>query len=383
MKTSIKIFLVSIITITVILAYIYIVILKIMSLDPQQNPPEIDKPISITAALSEFSISTVQGLSEISDLHSHFIENNVIAMTQNHDNPEILLVIYQDGIFRQWDLNNQIILSEFNFYTASKNATNFSEDGSFLLTPGEVSSAGSTGYNIWDAKNGEQLDCFGPQCTNNNPDNKWYPHHGLLLDAKSRWVIKFNGSVISFSGFTVNRSHILNLDSFDNDLNYTVSKITQDKFGDYTVYFLDQGFGIIKKTETLAGIDNTFFSKRKTLGEYRANEHITTIAMSFDDTNTWFARLTGTEVQIWDLRKGTSKPKIQLKVDSGNTLAFDRTGCILAIGNNKGILLYNLENLEQIKFIEVGEVNSIYFSRDNRLLLLSDTSGTIHIWGVQ
>jgi WD40 repeat protein len=364
-------------------------------------PTEITKlsqPIERTQALIELSPNTIVNAEEIATLSAPSLSRGVLKMTQVTDNGN-LLVIYDNGILRRWNLNTLTPESEFTFLATNSRSVNFSEDGSLVITPGNhLGTSEVNGYTLWNVHSGEIVDCFGPQC----PEG-WshldMPSVGLGLTPNGRWIIDYTGSYIHATGIQLKMAGTWNVDSNpDDNAELNISKIAFDTNGSYIACATEEGELFVFDIENLFnptgrtnqdiitgqgnGEGSIVQRKYRLYGKYDPNAKNVIDDLSFDDTRTWLAQLTDQELTVWDLRKTFFSRHMSVPVRNGNVVAFSHTGDLLAAGTIKGILLYSLQIQKQIAVFNTGEVTSLYFSRDDRLIIWGDSGGTIHLWGV-
>ncbi len=74
---------------------------------------------------------------------------------------------------------------------------------------------------------------------------------------------------------------------------------------------------------------------------------------------------------------------LDISLNGGELLAFDRTGEILVVAAGEKLIFFDLKRNKQVaEYALETEVTSLYFSRDNRLLIWGDADGNVHLWGV-
>jgi WD40 repeat protein len=358
---------------------LYMSSLWLIRLDIEQVDPTITMPNQTSQAFTQLSPTTVIKLQEIVLLDAPNFAKSVVALTQRNDNGH-LLVVYGNGIFRQWDIQTQKITAEFNFISASQSSVSFNADGLLVITPGKILPSGSNGYNIWDTQTGERISCWGSHCPDGDPYDARFIDIGLLLDPRSRWIIEYTetgGSAINLGDNPLGGISIP-----ESKTGARIKRLTLDRSGMYLAYALDNGSVRIFETEPFLGMKRGVLNNREL--SYPSPSLQTQIrAFNFDDTRTWLALLSDSELTVWDLRKYIFPRKLRIPVNDGNAIAFDHAGSMLAIGMETGISILDLENKEQIIELDVQNVTTLYFTIDNRLLVWGDTDGGIHLWGVK
>jgi len=353
--------------------------------------PEIAQPIQRTQGYAELSPETVADMAEVAALPSSE-EGRVIAMIQTDTANEHLLAVSEDGKFRRWSLETLEVIAEFDFMSASPRGGNFSSDGTMVVTPGRVTPSNLlNGYTVWNTQTGELLKCWGPHCPEGDPDDADYLDIGILLDPIGNWVVEYGGSAIEAEAINENAAVMRELYDRGFNRDQHVSWMTIDPSGKYLAYAVEEGQVKVYQTEGFldpASIRDPsrgkdLFVGSRTYGDYDANADIQTLNLSVDFTRTWLAWLNEENLFVWDMRRFTSSPHIQIPIDNGNSMAFNQRGDLLAVGTDSGILIFDLEKGEKISQLEVSKVTALYFTRDNRLMIWGDANGDIHIWGVQ
>lgn len=354
--------------------------------------PEIARPIQRTQDYAEISPEAVANMAEVAALPSSSKDGRIVAMTQVDTTDGHLLAVYGNGKFRRWDLENLEVIAEFNFVSASPRGVNFSTDGMLVITPGRVTPSNLlNGYTVWNTQTGEILKCWGPHCPDGDPDDADYLDVGIILDPIGNWVVENGGSSIEADAINTNASSIIEL--YDRGFNRDkhVSWITIDPSGKYLAYAVEEGQVKVYRTEGFLdplSVRNPSrgrdaFVGSRTYGNYDANADIQTISLAIDPTRMWLAWLNEENLLVWDMKRFTSSPHLQIPIANGSGMAFNQRGDLLAVGMNNGILIIDLEKGEQITKIETSKVSALYFTRDNRLLVYGDGNGTIHLWGVE
>jgi len=361
---------------------------------------QIASPIDFSDDLSQLSAENSSMLQEVG-VFGHSIGSVPIAITgvENSDN---LLVIYKDGRFDRWSISSGSILATRSVFvvTAEGNTTglnpvsqisrniSFSNDGSLVITPNEVSQNGMIGFNIWNTNTLTQLICFGKEtyCSDVESDSVYT---GLLLHpTKDLYFNAFSGSVSGWTGFTSldGSGKYFNIRSGDFE-STTITRLAMDPLGDYLA--ISDNSGNVRISDI--SIYENDAPDTQVLGfpgdaNYRLSnpdeKNINTIDLKFDETHSWLGWLNDENLTIWSLKNYVFPLHFTTKLQDGNSICFDRSGRILAVATKVGIRIFDIENKSVIKEYPVGEVTSLYFSRDNRILIWGDAEGNIHLWGV-
>lgn len=360
--------------------------------------PYFYAPSDITKNLLILEPENITKANEIETLPLSSSSEPIVEMIQTPDGRR-LFVVYDDGSFRKWNLNNFQSEQSFDFLAADPHGVNFSEDGSLVITPGEILSTSELGgYTVWDTQTGGIVDCYGGHCPEDWPKRDIIKT-GFALSPDSSWVIYYHFSVIDALGLDLRITSGWDIDPNPNDpFNYTINDIAFDPSGTYIACSTKEGqiyIFVVSYLFNPTGRSNEDILSSKDWGEtthvQRVSRHYGTrylfmnynaIDLAIDDTRKWLAQLTDKKLTLWDLSKDVNSVYFSKSFISGNVLAFDHTGFLLAVGSQDGITIYDLIQKKQIAFFNVGYVSDIYFSRDNRLMIWGDVEGNIHLWGV-
>jgi WD40 repeat protein len=105
--------------------------------------------------------------------------------------------------------------------------------------------------------------------------------------------------------------------------------------------------------------------------------------LQFNATRTRLAWLTGERVVVIQLQNLLFRIGLDISLNGGELLAFDRTGEILVVAAGEKLIFFDMKRNKQVaEYALETEVTSLHFSRDNRLLIWGDADGNVHLWGV-
>ncbi len=342
--------------------------------------PKLQSPIQFTQILPELSPTNIATAQEITYWHAPDANFDVVALSQPISG-EKLLAVYENGKFRSWNINEQKVINEYDFISASTIGVNFSADGSWVITPGMVTPDGVNGYNVWKTDTGKRVECWGAQCPNDDLDDLTHFNTGILLEPNKKLIVEYIGYTVNASGIPEGVSGVLrSIDNLDDPNKPEILRMTMDNSGKYLAYALADGTVAIREASRFLGFEDGVLKGK--YYRYANDEDAKVIAdLEFDNTRRWLALLSNKELTIWDLTAYFS-PEIKVSVKSGNSIAFDHNGKIAIVGTDNGMLLINLITGQKIAEYDVGKVTALYFTRDNRLLVWCDENAGIHLWGV-
>jgi WD40 repeat protein len=310
---------------------------------------------------------------------------------------ENILAIHEDGLFRKWNVPLKSAITEYDFLAASKKNTFFNEDGSRLVSTGEV---------IWDTQNGEVLDCREmdenycptPASVAEYSEAMYIdPVRPVKIDHMARgasWFSfdkKFTDMVGPWNGYLNCYDYFAGVDIFGRKKPFNgIYKVAIDPSGTYIACAISNGNVIIRNWSIAfneipgekGNLINSEYPYVRFVRYTRPDDKTYIKDMAFDATRTWLSALADKKLIMWDLRRPIFARKIDISIDDGNAIAFDRSGKLLAVGTNDEIIFFDTQEGRQIAQFDTAEVTALYFTRDNRLLVWGDAEGNIHLWGV-
>jgi hypothetical protein len=153
-------------------------------------------------------------------------------------------------------------------------------------------------------------------------------------------------------------------------------QVTIDDRGDYVSILMEYGDIVIcPLSETATGSD---IITGNSLGKDEENRQ-----MLFSPTRAHFAWLTDEKLVLWRLGWTKTEQVLELPIEGGHVMAFDRTGEVLFIGSDAGLLVLDVRTLEIVDVYSlIGSMTSVFITWDNRLLIWGDADGNVHLWGV-
>jgi len=169
---------------------------------------------------------------------------------------------------------------------------------------------------------------------------------------------------------------------------YRMSDFTRlaiDPMGDYLAVADESGNILVGDISSFKSPEREGFFEYAT--RYRlfgySGKDIRTVDLEFDPTHSWLGWLTDERLVVWSLKNYVFPLEFKTNLQDGNVICFDRTGKILAIGTKNGLKIFDVKTEKEIANYSVGEVSTLYFSRDNRLLIWGDVNGNTHLWGIK
>ncbi len=350
--------------------------------------PNIASPLAVNLEINLIQPDNVQNIQELINLPKN--ENSMVVALSQKQNSNIIQAVQENGVFTKWDMRSKSILETHTVFSKSKieNTTpvskinagvNFSENGLYLITPSEIFLDELRGEIIW---NTESLRVLNTNKNNTYQSLLFYPSNDLYFE------ILQDSTYAAFSyGFDSNGAGGGIFAYKETYKMSNFSRIAVDPAGDYLAMVDDKGSVLVGDINKFNhSEDEDFFASLTATAIYNqnlfSNEKIATTDLKFDGTHSWLAWLTDKKLVIWNLRNYTLPLHLNAKLEETNVLCFDRTGNLLFVGTNQGILVYDVKIRKQISEFNVGKVTAIYFTRDNHLLVWGDAYGNVHLWGI-
>jgi WD40 repeat protein len=345
----------------------------------ERSSSKIAEATAFTDTQAVLTTANVQLLSEIVREPISKLNSEVIAISEDPDNQSIMAIDTQ-GTFFRWQIIPQSILQKFNFYSAYRGSTNFSADGSRLIAGGGA---------VWNTTDGTIIYCPA-QCEDLS---LLYEEAFSTLNPSGTWMI--TSGIIDISSVDKDTSHgtiaYLHNDCSTSEPEESVpgvEAIAIDLSDTYFAYVLTNGVVCVEEFNYILGYDvktgdklSTNMSGSEQL-QYFVKKETDVWDIEFDPTKRWLAVLTDNELAILNLQNFLFPNRMKISLKNGNTISFDKSGDLLALGTKEGIVVYNANSGKQIAEFHIGDVSALYFTRDNRMLVWGDTKGNLHLWGV-
>jgi hypothetical protein len=172
-----------------------------------------------------------------------------------------------------------------------------------------------------------------------------------------------------------------------------ISAVAGEYFGDYVAVAFETG------QINIGTLITGDFSFGLEIDDVEAEDQkIITRDFRFSLNNEYLIWLTANELIVWCNGGNNNQLDFFLRepLMGGNVVAVDRAGRWLVVGGETGLKFFDLkaayaqfEEAERVlpvtpieEFETDSAVTSLYFSRDNRLLIWGDAEGNVHLWGV-
>jgi WD40 repeat protein len=354
---------------------------SVIRLNIEVRPPNLVPSTQFTQTFSELSQTNIANMKEIASWGAFNNNLDVVALAQPISG-ENLFVVYGDGKFRSWDINDQKPVNEYDFISANPIGVNFSADGSWVITPGKIAPDGLNGYNIWETGTGKRVECWGAQCPNGDPDDLRFFDTGILLEPNKKLIVEYISYTVSSTGIQDGvEGVLLSIDNPDDPNKPEILRMGVDNSGKYLSYALADGTVIVRESSHFLGLERGLVKSKEYKYADNNSEMMPIIDLKFDDTRQWLALLSKKELLMWDLTAYFSS-EIKIPVESGNAIAFDRAGKVAVVGTDTGMSVINLITRQEMAKYDVGKITALYFTRDNRLLVWCDQKAGIHLWGI-
>jgi WD40 repeat protein len=365
-----------------------------------QMQPNILPPTLITEELAEITPKNINDIEEVylfqQNEHIQFI-----AIAELEDDRSMLGVT-KDGFLYKWTLNSSSTHSQSVFgivdltrqqmesFPANKLSAgiSFNQNGEFVIVPSQLDSGGIYGLSIWDTKDFSLLYCEGDEQYCPGWPKSDYSLESLIIHP-TRNLFLYSGEYLlsgwsGFNGYQTDPGDVL---QGWTDEELSIIRMAIDFHGDYFAFADDGGniqvvdVRIYKQDADRVPINDSFEINSKKLTDAKTTPEI--IDLELDDTHSWLGWLTDQNVFLWSFQDYLSPLQFSAAVDDGNAICFDRTGQILAVATQTGIKILSTKTGTEIAYFPVGDVSTVYFSRDNRLLIWGDATGNVHIWGIK
>jgi hypothetical protein len=230
-------------------------------------------------------------------------------------------------------------------------------------------------------------------------DRNAYQH--VIIDPSGTYMIKHDTQSWLINIYFIDGFHRIsdNLHLTDEEEVYVplpnISAVAGEYFGDYAAVAFETGRINIGPLNT-----GDFFSGMEIVDMETEDQEIVTRDFRFSLNNEYLIWLTDNELIVWrmgGIRQGTRNDLfLRGPLAEGNVAAVDRAGKWLVVGGETGLKIFNVKSayaqyevderilpVAPIKEFETDSaVTSLYFSRDNRLLIWGDAEGNVHLWGV-
>lgn len=369
-------------------------------LEVHVDTPVLSLPLAQYDEFGTLSPEIIPNIQEYLLLSPDEDDSEVVAISESFER-DVLLVLNSNDMDK-WDLVNKRITSTTKLLSSNKAGAQFSEDGTWLLTAGKVDSDSLViGYQLINTMSGEIGECFA---ASDCPGEQFTHVENQLLSPNAQILIRYdtNGGIqipVLEWGKKLGRTQILVGDcSYEEKFDLDLHKMTISPSQEYIAYIFETGEICVREFEEFSwinqktgdelpnadGVQPAFNSLRFDIRKDKEGRVIV-YDFKFDPTNRWLGILTYRELLVFDLQASYFSNPIIINdvVQDGSTIAFDRTGKILVLGTANKLSFYNLSDGIVISTLEIPPVTSLYFTRDNKLLIWGDVYGDLHMWGVR
>jgi len=346
--------------------------------------PQILDSTEFSRMMESINMENMKSLKELESFQNEEL-GMVVALSEAPDR-NILQAVYENGILVQYDLITQKIITSESLFARQFNpdvplpvyklnsGINFNRDGSLLIAPTNVVNNRLHGEVVWNTNRKSitlKTENYDFQALQLHP----IQDTSFIVFEETDDVSYRLGVGSKFVGggmLAVERYNVANL-----------TRIALDPNGDYLAAVDINGSIIIGDVSTFSGQEGFFeYGTLYRLLGY-AGKDIVTVDLEFDDTHSWLGWLTDEKLVVWSLRNYAFPLEFKTNIKDAKALAFDHTGKILAVATQNGIKIFDVEKGKQIIDYSVGDVTTLYFTRDNRLLVWGDANGNVHLWGVK
>jgi WD40 repeat protein len=365
---------------------------------PHRIPLATSAPVIATSTVIS-EVLTPKNVERLKEVQHLAVDDAgpVAALAFSPDQQTLLVAHSGEGVLRRWMLADADLLATLNLAPFGLGGTSFDADGTLFAT-----SAGAEwethrfdeaykDYSVWNTQTGEAViassegsEVLYPEIQI-SPDGYWFfrigvDEDGILQHDKPIW-----SSGVQRGGMLTTLH--LGIDPAPEEFDYDV--LVFDMQGDYFAAANEAGKVAVYRFDKAnphgppGEVDYAFVviepSNLNTLGPVP-------LALGFDPTRHWLARVRGKELVVWDLQSDDYQRHMEGSVGDvigiSASLAFNPTGDLLGVGTANGWQIWNVETGELLASVSDVEVYAVMFSPDGRLFVWGDSLGIVHIWGV-
>ncbi len=339
------------------------------------------------------TVETIHELEEIDSL-SDKDAGTVAGLLFTPDLQTLLAVYTNEGRLRHWQLASGKVTKLFDVQPVGLGAVAFDATGMMLATGGgadwedHLNNDHYVGWRVWDVNTGDVIKGTNYEVFERlghrqfipdivlRPDGRYVTMISASPDLELRSLKSFFtvGVTISQTGdLFVNFSRAPEEDDFD--------VIALDTRGEFLVAADEMGKVAIYPYEP-----PKYPEKPRAVVEKAGVRGARPLALAFDASRHWLARVRGTEIIVWDLQKWNYQRQLEGSVGDlsgiSASLAFDPSGTLLGVGTANGWQIWNVDKGKLLLEQTGVEVYAVTFSPDGRLFAWGDGSGVVHIWGI-
>lgn len=365
-------------------------------------PLVTESPVLATPALAS-QVITAENVASLVEVRQLVVDNAgpVAALAFTPDLQMLLAAYAHEGSLRHWALTNGTLLTTLKLNSFGLGGVSFDVGAKFLATSAGVeweahkSEKEYRGFWVWDAQTG--------RVTKEAFTDGAFLYPNIQLSRDGRWVLHVG--IVNYSVFQNDKSvtwepvigsgsntlyegeDSIHADPEEHDFDVLAIDSQEDFFavaneaGKIAIYPFNKSISLIDSKPVWIDDPYTIIES----GDIEALGP-TPLALAFDPTRHWLARVRGTELVVWDLQLADYKRQLEAPVGqtSGITasLAFNPGGELLGVGTVNGWQIWNVKTGEQIVSGTDAEVYAVTFSSDGRLFVWGDASGVVHVWGV-
>jgi WD40 repeat protein len=341
------------------------------------------KPIKAAALMESFPFS--ENFSPISVDQLKSIEERFLLSVSSIDDPILavsqrmngnILTIDSEGWLTEWcweEGTGWRVCQQSDMKYARSGWVNFSDDGSFVVLPKGYDGEDVSGYAIWSTQYNEIV--------REDPDTQfdWYYTSGFYLSQNGNIIVDYGaGTLFYVSNWADRISYADDLFNFVKEEYPVIGRVVIDPDEEFLAIAFEKGqisIGDIEEGNYLGNSRQYYLLEEGETTEIKD--------LQFNSTRTCLAWLSGERLVVIRLQNMLFKISLDVTIDDGRLLAFDRTGRILVVATGDSLLFFDVKKNKQIAEYSVDiEITSLFFSQDNRLLIWGDAEGNVHLWGV-
>jgi hypothetical protein len=334
--------------------------------------PEISQSLPFSESYGVIGVERLNDFEEVTLLASG--EQPVLALSQRKEGA--ILSVNSAGWLTEWCWevgDGWTVSDEMDFEYARSGWVNFSADGTMLILPKEVSKGEVTGYLVRDTYQGELL------VRERDSQFGWDFTTGFYLSPGGEIIVDYaDGAQFVVGDWEDRIGYPVDLFSSIREEYPIIGQVAIDPEDEFLAIAYETGQVSIGKIEL-----GNYLSNNRQYYLLEEGQEMEIKDLQFNATRTRLAWLTGERVVVIQLQNLLFRIGLDISLNGGELLAFDRTGEILVVAAGEKLIFFDMKRNKQVaEYALETEVTSLHFSRDNRLLIWGDAEGNVHLWGV-
>jgi WD40 repeat protein len=222
---------------------------------------------------------------------------------------------------------------------------------------------------LWDVTMGELIKCITYPCQGNESVGDGFL--GITVAPDGTWLAISSEGGLSLSGFLNDTPNI----------HYTINDpdaLYQWRLGNVAFDSRHRRYALVFQEGRIYLSDGEFSTQYRVMANGNEGHGLPVTDAQIDPTGQWLVITRGDTTSIWGLEAG----EVHFDISTSNpVITFDKDGKMLFLGDNDKLTIYDLEAKSQLAEYEMPGITSLSISEDNRLVIIGDDLGQIHVWG--